>query len=355
MTISQVGTSMYGVQANATSVTANKPTGVKNGTVLVAALVSNNQAATTPSGWTKFEDDGINTFRSQLYYKVATAFEPSSYSFGGFASACPLVLAISAWSGVDNGTPIGSDAHVQTAYGSNLTEPATTPSVASACTDGRTVYVRAARRTDSSPGAPVSFTASSTELVDVGVYSGGTVSYSVGVYADSADFSSASTKAGLAVTANAAETDNVLGTFILTQAPTATFSPTPRAIQTLATGTYVASHTFTANTFEELNGQTSWVALPVGKRLLQAKAPVPLTADSPFLPFQVADQSLSTVQGVVDYTNAHSYASTDYHYDENGYADQILMHGYLPGGTSVSQSDLPFSWTVTNTYVTFDV
>lgn len=213
MAIVQRGTATTGTQPNGTSVSAAKPTGVKNGDVLIAALVSNNQAATAPSGWTKFEDDTVDTFRSQLYYKVAGGFEPQNYTFT-VGSAAPLVLAVSAWSGVDRDTPLGGA--TQLGASGNATEPVATPDlVNAACTDGRVLYVRASRRTDSAPGAPLTFSSSKDEVVDAGVFSGGSVSYSVGVYADSADFSGAGTKEGAEVTASGAETHNIAATVIL--------------------------------------------------------------------------------------------------------------------------------------------
>lgn len=220
MTIAQRGTATTGTNPNGTSVSALKPSGVKNGDVLIATLVSNNQAATTPSGWTKFEDDSVDTFRCQLYYRVAGGFEPTSYTFS-VGTAAPLVLTVSAWSGVDNDTPIGSDAHVQTASMGNADEGTfSTPSINSALTDGRMVWVRAARRSDTAPGAPITFDhrVDYSTVAEAGVFSGGSVSYSVMVVSAAQDFEGAGSHNGIAIvpSPDVAETHNVVATFALT-------------------------------------------------------------------------------------------------------------------------------------------
>lgn len=218
MTISQRGTATTGTVANGTSVQANKPGGVKNGDVLIATLTSNNQAAVTPSGWTKFKDASYDTFRTQLYYKVAGGFEPASYTFGGFASAAPLVLTVSAWSGVDPVTPVGSDAAVLNATTSGV-DPLTTPTVNSALTEGRVLYFRAARRTDGAPGSPLTFTGSGSVVAAAGVFSGGGTSYSAALFAENSDFAGQQSLPGSATQASGPETHNVLGTFLLTAGP----------------------------------------------------------------------------------------------------------------------------------------
>jgi hypothetical protein len=67
----------------------NKPTGTVQGDVMVAVINFNsNITVTAPSGWTTIdEDDGIPSAGTALiYYKVAGASEPTTYTWQGSAS-----------------------------------------------------------------------------------------------------------------------------------------------------------------------------------------------------------------------------------------------------------------------------
>lgn len=210
----QVGTATTDTAANGTSVTANKPTGITSGMLLLACMTTNDQAVTAPTGWTEFQNDkGTNAFRNRLFYKVAGGSEPASYTFS-VSAAAPLVLSITGWANADPTNPIGSSNHVQTGSGPD-TEPHTTPNLTTNnATNGRVMYTRACRLSGSTP---ITFTASGvTELVDVGVFSGGTVSYSHGWWCDNSDFTgNGATKNGLDTTASGTETDNVSATFVV--------------------------------------------------------------------------------------------------------------------------------------------
>lgn len=204
MAISHVDTNTD-TTANGTGVTATKPTGTAEDDVLIAVFTSNSQNATPPSGWTEIIDETVEVFRNQTFYKVAGGSEPSNYTFS-VGSAAPLVLTISAFRGCDASDPI--DIAPVTATALTSSEPRTTPGVTGG-TSGRLLYLRTVRDDSSTP---VTFTASATELVDVGVFSGGSVSYSIGFYMASSDYSTSGSKSGLAITASASETHNITAT-----------------------------------------------------------------------------------------------------------------------------------------------
>lgn len=206
MAITHVNT-QTGTQASASSVSASKPTGTASGDLLIAAFTSNSQNCTPPSGWTEMFDEPIDVFRCQVFRKTAGGSEPSSYSFTVPDSA-PLALSITALRGIDTSSPVDISPVVES--GTTHSEPYTTPSV-SGGTAGRLMFLRAARISSSTP---VTFTGSGvTELVDVGVFSGGSVSYSAGLYLATSDYSSGGSKSGAAVTASASESHNVVATW----------------------------------------------------------------------------------------------------------------------------------------------
>lgn len=216
----QRGTATTATATSGTSVTANKPTGVVSGDLLLAVFTNNNQTVTRPSGWTQLfytPASTGNSWSTGVYYKVAGASEPANYAFS-VPSAAPLVLSITAWSGVDNTTPIGTQ-FADTASGS-VSEPHAGPAKTVSITDGRLIYVRAVRYVGST--VPTFSTAAGgvTELVDVGVYSGGSVCYSNSQYTDNADFTTSGSKAGLAISCSQAESDNLEATIALKSAAT---------------------------------------------------------------------------------------------------------------------------------------
>lgn len=212
---------------NGTSLVVSKPFDTRNGNVLFAHVASNNQAVTAPAGWTKFQDSTIDVFRVQQFYKTAGAFEPSSYTFTVPANT-PLVAVMTSWDGIDRVTPTGANEH-PSATSLTHSEPFHTPDInPSTVTAGRLLFLRCARRVDSTPGSPVTYSASGvTELADVGVFSGGTVSYSIGLFAADADFTFQSTHSGLDITASpgTADTHNVVSTIAMTGAPTTPGGP----------------------------------------------------------------------------------------------------------------------------------
>jgi len=209
-------------QANASSVTANRPTGTSTGDLLLAVFTSNNQNCTPPAGWTELNDSEIDTFRNQIFYKVATASEPTSYTFTVPSAASPLVLTISGLRGLDASNLIDIEPVAVASAGQS--EPYSTPSV-SGGTVGHLLYLRTVRFAGSTPAT---FTATGvTEITDVGVFSGGSVCYSIGLYFASSDYTSSGSKPGLAITSSQTESHNVAVTWAFkTDGLTATMDAT---------------------------------------------------------------------------------------------------------------------------------
>lgn len=209
----QRGTATKATAANGTSVSAAKPSGVIPGDLLLAVFTNNKQTVTRPSGWTQLfllNASTGNSWSTGVYWKVAGTSEPTSYAFS-VPSAAPLVLSLSAWSNVDTTTPIGTD-HARVASGA-LSEPHTGPTASVSAANGRLIHIRAVRYVGST--VPT-FTASGvTELVDAGVFSGGSVCYANVQYAATADYVGAGSKAGKAITCSQAESDNVEATIAL--------------------------------------------------------------------------------------------------------------------------------------------
>jgi PKD repeat protein len=114
----------------ATTLPIPAPSGVVSGDVLIASVdVRGNPTITAPSGWNLIRLDLIqNSFRKATYYRVATASEPTSYTWA-FSSSLAASGGILAFSGVSTSNPI--DAHSGLAStGTNLiTAPSVVTSV----------------------------------------------------------------------------------------------------------------------------------------------------------------------------------------------------------------------------------
>jgi len=109
------------------SFSMNKPAGTVNGDVMVATLRSTSFIAfnfTTPSGWTEIA--GTSDPDAKLYYKVAGAAEPGSYTFASVLGlTATMVGSIVSFSGVDTAAPI-ADSAKSTGSGTNVTLPSVT-------------------------------------------------------------------------------------------------------------------------------------------------------------------------------------------------------------------------------------
>ncbi|MBO9534339.1 MAG: hypothetical protein J7513_15305, partial [Solirubrobacteraceae bacterium] len=115
-------------------------------TVRSTAFLSFN--FTTPSGWTEIA--GVSDNDAKLYYRVAGASEPGSYTFASVLGVtATMVGSIVAYSGVDPADPIASSAK-STGSGASVTLPAGT-----ATRNGSVVYtnITSAATTTSTFGA----------------------------------------------------------------------------------------------------------------------------------------------------------------------------------------------------------
>lgn len=130
-TISTVGSSSAG-NATATTLTVPAPPGVADGHVLVAAVtVRGSPAITAPAGWTLIRSDQSGfTVKQSLYYKVAGASEPGSYTWT-FASSQGAAGGIVAFSGVDTSSPVDASSGA-TGSGTAITAPSLTTTAADA-------------------------------------------------------------------------------------------------------------------------------------------------------------------------------------------------------------------------------
>jgi Bacterial Ig-like domain (group 1) len=92
----------------ATTLVIPKPTGVVADDFLIAGVtVRDNPTITPPSGWTFLRRDPVSptTVTQAIYYKVAGASEPASYTWT-FSSSQKASGGIIAYTGVDNSNPI---------------------------------------------------------------------------------------------------------------------------------------------------------------------------------------------------------------------------------------------------------
>ena len=111
------------------SVTLTKPTVKQNDLILVhlsAAVTVTGAGATPPAGWTllrfDLEASGIGSW---IYYKVAGASEPSSYSFS-VSSGINLIGDIRAYRGIDPASPVQTSAGASVPSGTSFSSPSIT-------------------------------------------------------------------------------------------------------------------------------------------------------------------------------------------------------------------------------------
>jgi hypothetical protein len=99
--------------ASAAALTLAKPQGVASGDVLVAAVAArlgSGSAVSQPSGWRLIRRDDCSgpsqtVLAQAIYYKVATASEPSSYTFT-FQASTGSAGSVLVYSGVDTANPV---------------------------------------------------------------------------------------------------------------------------------------------------------------------------------------------------------------------------------------------------------
>jgi RHS repeat-associated protein len=131
--ITVVGASSTALTTNATSMSITKPTGTDVGDLLVAEIAASaNATITAPSGWTAAANAQVTSGNSRyrVYWRIATASEPSGYTFTFSASGAHRG-GIKALRNTDRTNPINAAA---TASGTtaDITAPAVTPTVANA-------------------------------------------------------------------------------------------------------------------------------------------------------------------------------------------------------------------------------
>jgi RHS repeat-associated protein len=131
--ISVVGATSAALTTNATTMAITRPAAAATGDLLVAEIAASaNATITPPSGWTAASGAQVATgsSRYQLFWRLATASEPTSYTFSFSASGAHRG-GIKVLRNTDRTTPINI---VATATGTtaNVTAPAVTPTVANA-------------------------------------------------------------------------------------------------------------------------------------------------------------------------------------------------------------------------------
>jgi hypothetical protein len=116
---------------NATSVSVPRPSGVATGDVMVAVIgVRGTPNITAPGGWALARvDTHGSTMRQAVYHRVATATEPSSYSWGFSARTASTGGLVLAYQGVDTVTPVDAASGRPNTASSSITAPALSTSV----------------------------------------------------------------------------------------------------------------------------------------------------------------------------------------------------------------------------------
>lgn len=259
MAIVQVGATETATSPSAGTLVVNRPAGVQDGDVLIAVGCHNEAAFSSQGGFTLHTSvtgaTTPNTFSVHLWRKVASS-EPSTYTFtGDTVAGAPLIVAVSAWRGVDTTTPIDT---VTSTGGGDTAEPANPATSITTTNNARVQYVRGVRNTS---GIPTFSTATGgwTELADIGDFSGGTVRYALGYYTETADRGPAAgiTEPAVSAAGFTTETDNGYILWALRATPPAdtdTGSGTEGA-ESIA-GTAVDTDTGTGS-------ETEFVAIPI--------------------------------------------------------------------------------------------
>lgn len=211
MAITQVGTATTGSSTAGTSVVVNAPAGLASGDVLLVFGASNEGPfSTLPSGFVQFQvsvdADIPGSFRAYGWYKVCGTSEPSTYTFGSTTASgasAPIVVAMSAWRGVDNFTPIDSSAYVGSGADAEPANPViSTPQNAA----GRLFFCRA-QWGGATTATTSTATAGWTETSDNGATTGA-FSFSVGVYNQTADTGVSAGRTEPAITSSQTESGN---------------------------------------------------------------------------------------------------------------------------------------------------
>ena len=110
------------------SLTIARPTDAVAGDVLLAGMTWENEHTTAnpvaPSGWTLVQRNGDNALGQFVYFRVATASEPSSYTWTGRLTNA--AGAIVAFTGVDTTAPVNASAGQVNSTNGQITTPSVT-------------------------------------------------------------------------------------------------------------------------------------------------------------------------------------------------------------------------------------
>jgi calcineurin-like phosphoesterase family protein len=137
------------------SLTIDRPAGTKEGDVMVASVVANdNDPLAPPPGWTAIRTDVVkDAVRQDIYYRVAKANDPASFTWT-LGRNRRLAGAISTYSGVDAARPVDADgAKLESAGGATLTAPSITTT-----TQGAMLIALVAVNSDGTISAPAGMT-----------------------------------------------------------------------------------------------------------------------------------------------------------------------------------------------------
>lgn len=95
---------------SSTSIVMAKATGAVEGDLLLTCIHISVSGTinSVPSGWTLLRHQGFTGQDMYVYWKIAGASEPSTYTFG-FSGACRKAGTMYAFSGVNQSAPIGVD------------------------------------------------------------------------------------------------------------------------------------------------------------------------------------------------------------------------------------------------------
>lgn len=122
-----------------TSLAIAKPAGTVAGDVLLARIINRNNVAavaTPPAGWALLRSDqSASQIKAWVFYKVAGAAEPASYTFS-IDLASNMAGSLSAFSGVNTANPIDT----QNGQKNGLTSSFTTPAITTSSSDGMAVW-----------------------------------------------------------------------------------------------------------------------------------------------------------------------------------------------------------------------
>jgi uncharacterized repeat protein (TIGR01451 family) len=105
-----------------------KPAGVLVTDLMVAGVVINGGAAptiTAPAGWTLLQRTSATGISQAVYYKFATTAEPATYTWT-FSANQRVVVGITAFEGVDIGSPVNASAAQANAASTSAIAPSVT-------------------------------------------------------------------------------------------------------------------------------------------------------------------------------------------------------------------------------------